>query len=170
MTKNKDKKNLDYLSHNIDDESLSQLVQALQFQVPQGLNNKLEAILDQAEQQEQREKDNADNNQKFSPRHIFSPFRNPWRSQLSHTSTWSKAALAAAAILLIALVFVIRPSLSTNPGVPGGNDQGNEHTALVPISEIKTEFELKEKKIKIIWFQKKGFKCPRRIASSGKET
>lgn len=52
---------------------------------------------------------------------------------------------AAAALMLIAVVFIFQPFLK-DPGEPVSS-----------ITEIKTEFELKDKNIKILWVQKKDF-------------
>lgn len=52
---------------------------------------------------------------------------------------------AAAALVLLAVVFIFQPFLK-DPGEP-----------VSPITEIKTEFELKDKNIKILWVQKKDF-------------
>jgi negative regulator of sigma E activity len=54
---------------------------------------------------------------------------------------------AAAALVLLAVVFIFQPFLSnTNTGEP-----------VSAIMEIKTEFELTDKNIKILWVQKKDF-------------
>ena len=61
---------------------------------------------------------------------------------------WYPAAAVLAAAILIAALFVIRPF--TGSGIEPA-----------PITEIRTEFELKDKNIKIIWFQKKDFELRR---------
>lgn len=57
--------------------------------------------------------------------------------------------LAAAASLVIAAVFIFQPFAIK---------QTNQPEPEKPISEIKTELELPDSNIKIIWFQKKDFK------------
>jgi hypothetical protein len=60
---------------------------------------------------------------------------------------WFRVSLsaAAAALVLIAVVFIFQPFL---------RDPGEQ---VSPITEIKTEFELTDKNIKILWVQKKDF-------------
>jgi len=53
---------------------------------------------------------------------------------------------AAIAILIIAAIFVFKPFMK------------NTAEEVTPITEIKTELELTETNIKIIWVQKKDFK------------
>lgn len=54
---------------------------------------------------------------------------------------------AAAALALLAVVFIFQPFLTnTDTGEPVSS-----------ITEIKTEFELTDKNIKILWVQKKDF-------------
>jgi hypothetical protein len=68
-----------------------------------------------------------------------------WAPLLKRPFLWYPVSAALAAILLVVL-FVFTPFINslkdTNP----------------PISEIKTEFEIPNKNIKIIWVQKKDFK------------
>ncbi len=149
------------MSFKIDDEMISRLVRAKKYDVPlpveAGLNRHL------ADWEKHKEK----------KRRVFG---------------WYPAAAAAAAatLLIIALVFVIRPGLQkerllqpakarevvhTPPAAanklvisspPAGALEKNAgETGSAPIDEIRTEFELKDKNIKIIWFQKKDFKLRR---------
>ena len=53
---------------------------------------------------------------------------------------------AAAAIAIIIVLLILQPFAAKNPPEP--NPQ---------ITEIKTQFELKDKNIKILWVQKKDF-------------
>ncbi|MCK4761669.1 MAG: hypothetical protein KAW12_05670 [Candidatus Aminicenantes bacterium] len=64
-------------------------------------------------------------------------------------SWYPVAAALAAVFILVAALFVIRPFAGGSAAPP-------------PITEIRTEFELKDKNIKIIWFQKKDFKLRRK--------
>jgi len=52
---------------------------------------------------------------------------------------------AAAAAVIIAAIFIFQPFLN------------NRSEPVTPITEIKTEFELNDKNIKILWVQKKDF-------------
>lgn len=63
--------------------------------------------------------------------------------------TWYPAAAALTAAIVIAALFVIRPFTGSS-------------IEPAPITEIRTEFELKDKNIKIIWFQKKDFELRRK--------
>ena len=54
---------------------------------------------------------------------------------------------AAAAIVIIAALAIFQPFVNKTAIDPG-----------TPITEIKTEFELRDKNIKILWVQKKDFK------------
>jgi hypothetical protein len=63
--------------------------------------------------------------------------------------TWYPAAAALTAAIIIAALFIIRPFTGSSAGP-------------APITEIRTEFELKDKNIKIIWFQKKDFELRRK--------
>jgi hypothetical protein len=54
---------------------------------------------------------------------------------------------AAAALVLIAAIVIFQPLLTDT----------DEPVSLSPITEIKTEFELSDKNIKILWVQKKDF-------------
>lgn len=53
---------------------------------------------------------------------------------------------AVLAMIIIAAIFVFQPIMK------------NSAEEVTPITEIKTEFELTDKNIKIIWVQKKDFK------------
>ena len=54
---------------------------------------------------------------------------------------------AAAAMVIIAVLVIFQPFFSNKTVEPD-----------TPITEIKTEFELRDKNIKILWIQKKDFK------------
>jgi len=54
---------------------------------------------------------------------------------------------AAAALVIIAALVIFQPFVNKETIDPGAS-----------ITEIKTEFELKDKNIKILWVQKKDFK------------
>jgi hypothetical protein len=54
---------------------------------------------------------------------------------------------AAAALVIIAALVIFQPFVNKETIDPGA-----------PITEIKTEFELRDKNIKILWVQKKDFK------------
>lgn len=59
---------------------------------------------------------------------------------------------AALASVVLAALFIFQPFSKT----------GSQPAE--PITEIRTEFELKDKNIKIIWFQKKDFKLRRKTS------
>lgn len=59
---------------------------------------------------------------------------------------------AALAMLIIVSVFIFRPFMKNGIDSPA---------APAPITEIKTELELADKNIKIIWVQKENFKLRR---------
>lgn len=63
--------------------------------------------------------------------------------------SWYPAAAALAAAIIIAALFIFQPFVKNS-------------TETAPITEIRTEFELKDKNIKIIWFQKKDFELRRK--------
>lgn len=54
---------------------------------------------------------------------------------------------AVAALVIIAVLVIFQPFVNKKAIDPG-----------TPITEIKTEFELRDKNIKILWVQKKDFK------------
>ncbi len=54
---------------------------------------------------------------------------------------------AVAALVIIAALAIFQPFVNKETIAPGA-----------PITEIKTEFELRDKNIKILWVQKKDFK------------
>lgn len=116
---NRDKGNREY---KIDDEKISRLVQAVQYEVPPVVEDRLNRSLVNW------------GKSKTVPRSRF--------------LSWRPAAVVLAATILIAALFTFQP-FKKNTAEPD------------PISEIRTEFELKGKNIKIIWFQKKDFKLRR---------
>ena len=61
---------------------------------------------------------------------------------------WYPAAAVLTASVLIAALFIFKPF-------------AGDSSAPAALSEIRTEFELKDKNIKIIWFQKKDFELRR---------
>lgn len=64
---------------------------------------------------------------------------------------WFRLSLSAAAIaVLVIAVFFFQPYFK------------NSVAPVSPITEIKTQFELKDSNIKILWVQKKDFKLRRR--------
>lgn len=150
------------MSLNIDDEMISRLVRAVKYDVPLPVEAGLNRHIANWEKH------------KKTKRRIFG---------------WYPAAAALAALLIIALVFLIRPFMEkerrpqpvsvpevvdtttmknrvvlSSPPARTIEKSAGEAAAISPITEIRTEFELKDKNIKIIWFQKKDFKL-RRIKS-----
>jgi hypothetical protein len=121
--KNYDKNNTGNRKYKIDDEDISRLVQAVQYEIPPIVEDKLNRDLENW------------GKSKTGPRRWF--------------LSWYPAAAVLAATVIIAALFTFQP-FKKNTIEP------------VPISEIRTEFELKDKNIKIIWFQKKDFKLRRK--------
>ncbi len=65
-----------------------------------------------------------------------------------HNHRWWYSPAIAAALLILALF--MQPLIRQTGPIPS------------PINEIRTEFEIKDKNIKIIWFQKKDFQLRRK--------
>ena len=104
----------------LDDQRISELVRSVRYKVPEAVDARLTAAL-------------GGKKQKRTLR--------PVRSRL-----WFPVSVsAAAAVIIIAAIFIFQPFKNVNEPV-------------TPITEIKTEFELKDKNIKILWVQKNEFK------------
>lgn len=59
---------------------------------------------------------------------------------------WYPVSLTAALLIILTLSILINPLIEKKPALQKP-----------PISEIRTQFEIKEKNIKILWIQKKDF-------------
>ena len=105
------------------DEKISRLVQAVQYEVPSVVEEKLNRSLTNW------------GKSRTGVRRWF--------------LSWRPAAAALTATIIIVVLFTFQPfkKSAVEPA---------------PIAEIRTEFELKDKNIKIIWFQKKDFKLRRK--------
>lgn len=63
-------------------------------------------------------------------------------------SSWLPVTALAAALLLLAVLYIFQPFTDSN----------NQDVVEKNISEIKTEIYIQDKNIKILWVQKQGFK------------
>jgi len=61
---------------------------------------------------------------------------------------WLPVTAMAAALVILAALFVFQPFTGS----------GSLDNITPPISEIKTEIQIKDKNIKILWLQKRDFK------------
>jgi hypothetical protein len=104
----------------INDEMISTLVRSVQYNVPESVEEQVNAFMDKTKTRKAR------------------LFKRPL--------LWYPVS-AAAAIVIIAALAIFQPFVNKKP-----IDLGT------PITEIKTEFELRDKNIKILWVQKKDFK------------
>ena len=120
-----DKHNDDNGKQKIDDTTISRLVQAVRYEIPPLVEDKLNRHLENWGKSKTK--------------------RRSRRWSLS----WYPAAAALAAVIIIAVLFTFHP-FKKHTAAPGA------------IAEIRTEFEIKDKNIKIIWFQKKDFKLRRK--------
>jgi len=121
--KNNGKNNSGNREYKIDDEKISRLVQAVQYEIPPSVEDKLDRGLANSNESKTRSR--------------------RW------SLAWYPAAAVLAATIIIAALFTFQPFKKST-------------IEPAPISEIRTEFELKDKNIKIIWFQKKDFKLRRK--------
>lgn len=117
------KKNNTNKNFKINDEKISQLVRAVQYNIPPDVEDNLDRTI--------------------------AGWSKSKKAARSWSFTWYPAAAALTAMLIIAALFIFHPftGRSVEPS---------------PITEIRTELELKDKNIKIIWFQKKDFELRRK--------
>jgi len=124
--------------NEIDDRKISGLIRSVRFRIPDRLD---ETVTREIRTRVEKE-----------PTH-FRPIRSLPRS-FPFLPLWARVSLTAAAVCLLAIgIYIFHTSFKNEPDfIP---EQGQT------ISEIKTEFEISNKNIKILWVQKQDFELRR---------
>ncbi|MCP4147532.1 MAG: hypothetical protein GY757_07260 [bacterium] len=124
----------------IDDTLISSVVGSVRYNLPEALDQKVTAAMNEEESADMV---------------VMGGFlKSKWK-KVSQWFDWNNhtrfsrvyVSAAAAAVLVIISLLIFLPKSSTQP--------------VIPIEEIKTEFELKDKNIRILWVQKKDFQFRR---------